>query len=79
MATVGRTAGITLSVCVEMKIDTGHVVMREDCYTAQCTIVTDEHQNQITAFHPGPWGWRTSTKSRRMPLSPWPSCHPIPK
>ena len=56
LATVGKDGGHYLERLRQMKIDTGHVVMREDCYTAQCTIVTDEHQNQITAFHPGAMG-----------------------
>ena len=56
LATVGKDGGHYLERLRQMKIDTGHVVMREDCYTAQCTIVTDENQNQITAFHPGAMG-----------------------
>ena len=34
-------------------ISTEHIAVAQDCYTAQCTIVTDNRQNQITAFHPG--------------------------
>ena len=56
LATVGKDGGHYLERLRQMEIDTGHIAVREDCYTAQCTIVTDEHQNQITAFHPGAMG-----------------------
>jgi adenosine kinase len=56
LATVGKDGGHYLERLRQLEIDTGHIAVREDCYTAQCTIVTDEHQNQITAFHPGAMG-----------------------
>jgi adenosine kinase len=34
-------------------IDTSLVALHADCHTAQAIIITDEGNNQITAFHPG--------------------------
>jgi adenosine kinase len=34
-------------------LDTSLVLQAQDTYTAQCTIITDQDNNQITAFHPG--------------------------
>ena len=34
-------------------LDTSQVLMADDSYTAQCMIITDQDNNQITAFHPG--------------------------
>ena len=34
-------------------LDTSLVLQAEDSYTAQCMIITDQDNNQITAFHPG--------------------------
>lgn len=34
-------------------LDTSCVAMHEDTYTAQAIIITDQDNNQITAFHPG--------------------------
>lgn len=56
LATLGKDGAHYLERFRQMEINTGHIVLREDCYTAQCTIVTDEHHNQITAFHPGAMG-----------------------
>ncbi|MDH4288318.1 MAG: carbohydrate kinase family protein [Aquincola sp.] len=37
----------------ELGIDTSAVLIERDQYTAQCVIITDQDNNQITAFHPG--------------------------
>ena len=34
-------------------LDTSLVLQAADAYTAQCMIITDQDNNQITAFHPG--------------------------
>lgn len=34
-------------------LDTAHVARIDDSYTAQAIIITDQDNNQITAFHPG--------------------------
>ena len=34
-------------------LDTSLVLQAEETYTAQCMIITDQDNNQITAFHPG--------------------------
>ena len=36
-----------------MSIDTSQIMSMRRNYTAQCTIITDQDNNQITAFHPG--------------------------
>ena len=53
LASVGRDGGHYLERLRQLGISTAHVAVLQDCYTAQCTIVTDQQQNQITAFHPG--------------------------
>ena len=53
LASVGRDGGHYLDRLRQLGISTEHVAVLEDCYTAQCTIMTDQQQNQITAFHPG--------------------------
>lgn len=37
----------------DLGIDTRHVAQAGDAYTAQAMIMTDQDNNQITAFHPG--------------------------
>ena len=34
-------------------LDTSQVLRSDDTYTAQCMIINDQDNNQITAFHPG--------------------------
>ena len=53
LATVGQDGGHYLERLRQLGISTEHIAVAHDCYTAQCTIVTDNRQNQITAFHPG--------------------------
>ncbi len=56
LATLGKDGAHYLERLQQLHIDTRYIALREDCYTGQCTIVTDEHHNQITAFHPGAMG-----------------------
>ena len=56
LATLGKDGGHYLERFQQLRIDTSCIALRQDCYTGQCTIVTDEHHNQITAFHPGAMG-----------------------
>ena len=53
MATVGADGEGYLARLKAMEIDTRHVELLADAYTAQCHITTDQDNNQITAFHPG--------------------------
>jgi len=53
MATVGRDFDGYGDWMEECGIDTRHVKVLENTYTAQAFITTDEDDNQITAFHPG--------------------------
>ena len=36
-----------------LQIDTSSILVERDHHTAQCMIITDQDNNQITAFHPG--------------------------
>ncbi|MDO4796364.1 MAG: carbohydrate kinase family protein [Brachymonas sp.] len=56
LATLGKDGTHYLQRLQQLQIDTRCIALRDDCYTGQCTIVTDEHHNQITAFHPGAMG-----------------------
>lgn len=56
LATLGKDGAHYLERLRQLQIDTRCIALRDDCYTGQCTIVTDEHHNQITAFHPGAMG-----------------------
>ena len=56
LATLGKDGAHYLQRLQQLQIDTRYIALREDCYTGQCTIVTDEHHNQITAFHPDAMG-----------------------
>lgn len=53
LATVGQDGGHYLERLRQLGISTTHIAVAHDCYTAQCTIMTDQRQSQITAFHPG--------------------------
>lgn len=57
LATVGKDGSSYLERLQKMQIETRHITVLPDCYTAQCTIVTDAQQNQITTFHPGAMDW----------------------
>ncbi|WP_370679703.1 carbohydrate kinase family protein [Comamonas sp. GB3 AK4-5] len=53
MAMVGSDGGDYLQRMRDQGIDTRHVGQVQDTHTAQCMIMTDRDNNQITAFHPG--------------------------
>jgi adenosine kinase len=53
VATVGEDAGDYLERLSRLGIDTRHVKVIPETFTAQCFITTDLDDNQITAFHPG--------------------------
>lgn len=52
-ATVGADGGPYLERMKTWGLDLSHVRTIEDSYTAQAIIITDQDNNQITAFHPG--------------------------
>lgn len=53
LATVGQDGQRYIQRLQHMGINTSCIAVADDCYTAQCTLVTDQNQNQIAAFHPG--------------------------
>ena len=53
MAALGNDGGDYLLRLQDWGLDTSQVLRAGDTYTAQCMIITDEDNNQITAFHPG--------------------------
>ncbi len=53
LATVGQDGREYLERLARLNIDTSHVQLLPDHYTAQAFITTDMADNQITAFHPG--------------------------
>jgi len=53
VATLGSDGQDYLARLQEMGVDTSHVRVAADQYTAQAMIMTDRDNNQITAFHPG--------------------------
>ncbi|MBL0090206.1 MAG: carbohydrate kinase family protein [Ideonella sp.] len=53
MAAVGSDGGEYLQRLESWGLDTTLVRRANDTYTAQAIIITDEDNNQITAFHPG--------------------------
>jgi adenosine kinase len=53
MATLGADGDGYLARLKAQGIDTRHVELLPECYSAQCHITTDLDNNQITAFHPG--------------------------
>ncbi len=50
---IGNDGGDYLARLKGWGVDTSLVLQAEETYTAQCMIITDEDNNQITAFHPG--------------------------
>ena len=52
-AALGADGGPYLERLRGWGVDLRHVRMVEDSYTAQAIIITDQDNNQITAFHPG--------------------------
>jgi adenosine kinase len=53
MATLGSDGADYLQRMQQQGISTEYVRMLDDSYTAQAMIMTDQANNQITAFHPG--------------------------
>jgi adenosine kinase len=53
LAAVGDDGAGYLDRLAKLGADTRHVLRRADSYTAQAIIITDQDNNQITAFHPG--------------------------
>jgi len=53
MATVGRDFEPYAAWLEQCHIDTRHIKVLDNTYTAQAFITTDQDANQITAFHPG--------------------------
>jgi len=53
MAALGNDGGDYLLRLQRWGLDTSQVLRAGDTYTAQCMIITDQDNNQITAFHPG--------------------------
>ncbi|MBX3604196.1 MAG: carbohydrate kinase family protein [Piscinibacter sp.] len=53
MATLGADSQDYLQRLQEWGVETAYVRVIEDSYTAQAIIITDQDNNQITAFHPG--------------------------
>ena len=53
MAALGNDGGDYLKRLQGWGLDTSQVLQADDTYTAQCMIITDQDNNQITAFHPG--------------------------
>ena len=56
MATLGKDGEPYRNHLAQMGINLSHVRTVEDDYTAQAIIITDQDNNQITAFHPGAMG-----------------------
>lgn len=53
MAAVGQDGSDYLARLDQLGIDRSKVLQLSDSFTAQCMIMTDQDNNQITAFHPG--------------------------
>jgi adenosine kinase len=53
MAALGADGADYLARMQSLGLDTRHVLTVTEAYTAQAHIITDQDNNQITAFHPG--------------------------
>jgi adenosine kinase len=53
MATLGNDGAVYLQRLRDLGIATDYVRQIDETYTAQALIMTDQDNNQITAFHPG--------------------------
>ncbi|MEX8517486.1 MAG: carbohydrate kinase family protein [Leptothrix sp. (in: b-proteobacteria)] len=62
MATLGTDGAGYLARLNSQGIDTRHVELLPECYSAQCHITTDRDNNQITAFHPGAMAYADTIK-----------------
>jgi adenosine kinase len=61
MATVGSDGAGYAQRLQQMGISTEFIRELADSYTAQAMIMTDQDNNQITAFHPGAMSWAHQT------------------
>lgn len=53
LAALGTDGDGYLERLSALQIDTSSILVEREHHTAQCMIITDEDNNQITAFHPG--------------------------
>jgi adenosine kinase len=53
LAALGSDGEEYLARLRSLGIDTSSILVERDHHTAQCMIITDQDNNQITAFHPG--------------------------
>ena len=53
LAALGSDGGEYIARFASLGIDTSSILTVPDHHTAQCMIITDQDNNQITAFHPG--------------------------
>ena len=56
MAALGKDGVLYRNHFEQLGVSLKHVLTVEDDYTAQAIIITDQDNNQITAFHPGAMG-----------------------
>ena len=56
MGTVGKDFADYRARLVNLGINDKHILEIPELYSAQCSITTDQDNNQITAFHPGAMG-----------------------
>ena len=56
MGTVGKDFSYYRQRLVALGISDEHILEIPELYSAQCSITTDQDNNQITAFHPGAMG-----------------------
>ena len=56
MAALGKDGALYRNHFEQLGMSLKHVLTVEDDYTAQAMIITDQDNNQITAFHPGAMG-----------------------
>ncbi|MEK8085963.1 carbohydrate kinase family protein [Aquabacterium sp. A3] len=56
MAALGKDGALYRTHLEHLGISQRHVLTVDDDYTAQAIIITDQDNNQITAFHPGAMG-----------------------
>jgi len=67
MAMLGKDGDLYRNHLEQMGISQAHVATVADDYTAQAIIITDQDNNQITAFHPGAMG---QAHSQRIEANP---------
>jgi sugar/nucleoside kinase (ribokinase family) len=67
MATVGSDGAGYAQRLQQMGISTEFIRELSDSYTAQAMIMTDQDNNQITAFHPGAMSWAHQTPVQARP------------